>query len=431
MNIQGLCPQTKPSPVPYLRDILITENHIFLGLTETWLSTDHKEAELEIEGYKLFRKDRNRVKAKHGRYSGGVAFYIRDDIAPLFKPLLEFSNGVNEALLLYSKHLNMMLSIIYRQPTNPQYRSDAPEFEELLSSMISKIETVEGCTPDLYICGDFNIPHTLSNEILQPTTSCNGQLLKIFNDFSLLLNLNQIVQKSTHTNGNILDFLLTNNSDTIFDYKTTHTIHSDHLIVDVITHLTFTKTKKIDAQKNLNNKFDNYNFYSDKINWENINKNFDETNWLDILKPFESDPEKQYDVFLNVCIDVLVANNVPSRKPKKKQTIPRDRRILMRKRKKLKKKIPNNKTTQKLIEIELQLRRSYTNERTNSELNATSKIKTNPKYFYSYVKRFSKTKPKVGPLMDPITNHLTNDSSRMTDILQEQYKSVFTTPKSL
>jgi len=159
LNIQGLHPQTRPSSVPYIRDILIAENHIFVGLTETWLSPNHEEAELEIEGYRLLRKDRDREKPKQGRYSGGVALYMRNDIAPLFEPLLEYSNGVNEALLLYSKNLNMIVGILYRQPTNSLHKSDAPEFIDLISSIISKIETVEGCTPDLYICGDFNIPH--------------------------------------------------------------------------------------------------------------------------------------------------------------------------------------------------------------------------------------------------------------------------------
>ena len=211
-----------------MQDILNTEKHIFLGLTETWLSSNHNEAELEIDGYKIYRKDRNREKAKQGRYSGGVAFYLRNDIAPLFKPLFEFSNGVNEALLLYSEDLNILLGIIYRQPTNPQHKSDAPELIELISSIVSKIEDIKGCTPDMFICGDFNIAHTTINNIYKPTASCNGSLLKILDDFIIHLNLNQIVHKPTHTNGNILDFLLTNNPDAIFDYTTTHTIHSDH-----------------------------------------------------------------------------------------------------------------------------------------------------------------------------------------------------------
>ena len=96
INIQGLHPQTTKSSVPYLTDILSTENHLFIALTETWLQDNHKEAELQIDGYKLYRKDREHVKAKYGRSSGGVAIYIRKDIASSFKVLLEFSNGVNE-----------------------------------------------------------------------------------------------------------------------------------------------------------------------------------------------------------------------------------------------------------------------------------------------------------------------------------------------
>lgn len=61
------------------------------------------------------------------------------------------------------------------------------------------------------------------------------------------------------------------------------------------------------------------------------------------------------------------------------------------------KKNQNNKNKQKLIDIESKLQESYNREREENKINATAKIKTNPKYFYLYAKRFSKTKPKVGP----------------------------------
>jgi len=270
------------------------------------------------------------------------------------------------------------------------------------------------------------------NQLYAPTLSCNSSLLKILDDFTLQFNLNQLVHKPTHTNGNILDFLLTNNPDTIFDYKVTPTLQSDHFIIDVITHLTFNKTIKNDTQKNFNSKFDKYNFYSDSINWENINKNLEDICWHDFLMTYESNPDEQYNAFLEKCLEVLTANNLPLRKPPKKKTfIPRDRRILMRKRRKLKKRSPSNKTKARLIDIELKLQNSYANERKTQELDAISKIKVNPKYFYSYAKRFSKTKPKVGPLMDPTTNQLTDNNTRMANILQDQYKSVFTKPKSM
>ena len=121
---------------------------------------------------------------------------------------------------------------------------------KLISSITSKIETIEGCTPDILICGDFNIPHTLINNTYTQAPSCDRQLLNILNDFMMHLNLNQTIHKPTHSNGNILDFLLTNNSDMIFDYQIVPTVHSDHHMVDVSTHMTFNRTKNHETKKN-------------------------------------------------------------------------------------------------------------------------------------------------------------------------------------
>ena len=52
-NIQGLVPKTVISKVPYVSDVLHEKNSLFINLTETWLE-GHTEAELHIDGYKLF-----------------------------------------------------------------------------------------------------------------------------------------------------------------------------------------------------------------------------------------------------------------------------------------------------------------------------------------------------------------------------------------
>eukprot|EP00111_Clytia_hemisphaerica_P018624 TCONS_00055058-protein len=117
VNIQGLCPQTKPSSVPYLKDLTNSSKQLFLGLTETWLTDNHKKGELEIENYTFFKKNIDRVKSKYGRASGGVAFYVRNDIAPFFEPIFEFSNRVNEALMLYQKNLIFFSVLSTDNPT--------------------------------------------------------------------------------------------------------------------------------------------------------------------------------------------------------------------------------------------------------------------------------------------------------------------------
>ena len=94
------------------------ENHLFIGLTETWLK-DHKDAELKIEGYQLFRSDRKRCKTgKRGSLSGGAAAYIRDDIASRTEYSLVFSNGVVEILGLNCPSENLFIAVIYRQPND-------------------------------------------------------------------------------------------------------------------------------------------------------------------------------------------------------------------------------------------------------------------------------------------------------------------------
>ena len=121
-NVQGLNPLTKPSKVPYVKDLLLENNKIFIGLTERWLR-DHFDGELQIEGYTLFRCDRRMTRSKYGRDSGGTAFFIKEKIASLFEPVIEYSDGVIEMLGLFSKENNSLLVVLYRTPDRPIWRS--------------------------------------------------------------------------------------------------------------------------------------------------------------------------------------------------------------------------------------------------------------------------------------------------------------------
>ena len=89
-----------------------------MAITESWLQS-HKDAELQINGYQLFRCDRNsRKKRKRGRLSGGVAAYVHDSLANSMEVKLQYSNGAVEILGLYSSSENLFLGIVYRQPND-------------------------------------------------------------------------------------------------------------------------------------------------------------------------------------------------------------------------------------------------------------------------------------------------------------------------
>ena len=87
-------------------------------MTETWLKK-HTQAELHIDGYKLYRADRTGRKHTRGRFSGGAALYLREDLAATSEQLLKFSNGVVEALVTYSQKENLLVGV-YTDKQMPQ-----------------------------------------------------------------------------------------------------------------------------------------------------------------------------------------------------------------------------------------------------------------------------------------------------------------------
>merc|ERR1711942_653826 len=78
--------------------------------------------------------------------------------------------------------------------------------------------------------------------------------------------------------------------------------------------------------------------------------------------------------------------------------IPRYRRILHRKKKKLHKKLRNTNSADKKVELEYYIREidkklleSHEEENIVKETQALEKIKTNPKHFFKYAKKKLKT----------------------------------------
>ena len=124
---------------------------------------------------------------------------------------------------------------------------------------------------------------------------------------------------------------------------------------------------------------------------------------------------------------------------KKKTFIPRDRVILLRKKRALNSRIAAIKSSpmidsgkinslyEKLGDIELRMGESILSQKRQSEKTAVSKIKTNPKAFHSFVNQKNPMSTRIGPLYDSSGN-LTSDPEQMANILQKQYVSVFSPP---
>ena len=179
--------------------------------------------------------------------------------------------------------------------------------------------------------------------------------------------------------------------------------------------------------------FDNLNFQSNDIQWECMSSEIEEqlhSPEFDALPPTE-----RLDRLLTVLIEICY-KHVPARKTARKSSthIPRHRRILMRKRRKLTEQMETTnsdarkaKIRDKLVAIELLLQKSHMEARTRKEQLAVKAIKSNSKFFFSYAKQYSTVRSKIGPLLNE-KNEYTNSSFEMANILSKQYASVFSLP---
>ena len=435
MNIAGLKPQTTPSKVPFIEDVLKNQNQLFMCLTETWIKR-HTQAELAIDGYKLYRSDRMGRLHTRGRYSGGAALYLRQDIAATSEQLLSFSNGVVEALVTYSQKENLLIAVVYRQPdTAGKYRSGPTEFKQAVEEISNTIESITG-TPDIIITGDFNLPGITWNKDAQPTFTNTNPMHTILSQFQNKFFLSQLVDKPTHSAGNILDLVMTNNKSLVDSIQCNPTRFSDHLQLEISTHFKSHFARANDSSRIFSNVFSSLNFFSNDTNWIQLKTELEHYNWTAALSEINS-PDEQLSHFISKC-ETISADHVPLRRqaaPSRKSKIPRERRILMRRRTKVTKQLakhqPPSKSRQlnnELVEIELKLQDSHNNQLSAQEKRAVACIKRNPKYFYSYVKRFSKSKPSIGPLLNSLSQFAV-DNEEMASILSSQYSSVFSTPK--
>ena len=111
-----------------------------IGITESWANNDITDAEMGLEGYAMFRKDRM------GRRAGGVLLYIKDTI-PAYEVQLQEEADCSEAKWCkqVTGHTTVTIGIIYRCPNITKQNNEKPH------NAISEVSK-----GDCIIMADFN-----------------------------------------------------------------------------------------------------------------------------------------------------------------------------------------------------------------------------------------------------------------------------------
>ena len=308
--------------------------------------------------------------------------------------------------------------------------------------MLAKLKTP---FPQVVMCGDFNLPNANWDApcIPQQARSDEQKMVEKVKELTDEYFLFQLISGPTQRSGNTLDLCFCNNPALLYDYKAITTIHSDHRILECKTRFSCNQsTPDPQTHRNPNPsdgpqaEFDKLNFFSEDVKWDDIIKELSEILWVDELKSLE--PSQVLNKIVELCLKVC-QKHVPERTStttdRKVSRIPRVRRILMRRRCKVNKQLSTvrseprkSKLENEAREIEKKLQQSYNEEEMHREDKAVGAIKTNPKYFFAYAKKFSSISSSIGPLADAAGN-LVSCSSKMAEILSDQYSSVFSSPK--
>ena len=371
-----------------------------VGITETWLHDDIFNSEISIEGYALYRKDRNsKVKTR----GGGVMFYINTKFNVTVVEDFEDSN-FPETLwcnIEFDKR-KTLIGVCYRPPDSSNINDEA------LCNLLSKVGL---CNKDVIIMGDFNFPELNWKEI---------ELLNEFHPFvDCLRNIffYQHVNESTRGN-NVLDLVITSSEDIIKNLRIGEPFgSSDHQIVrfDVVKY-------KITTEE-IRNKF---NYF--KGNYESIRDKIKEIDW-DII--FEHLDVEQMWTILRDKLHKLRDEFIPLAKNKntKKKWI--NRNVIKRRRAKekaWKKYVKSGKDQTKYKDYIEKLHES-TNANREAKIEFEKKlannIKKDSKSFFAYVNNKQKCQDKIGPLINESGDLITDDLDT-ANLLNKYFSSVFT-----
>ena len=197
-----------PKKIFALQSLVYSLSPSILIITETWLTNSYYNAELIPLGYCVYRQDRP-------SRGGGILIAINSSFS---SSVIYSRNDPDILSVQMTSPLSVVLCAVYIPPS-----ANSNEWNILLNYLRSLHNSFCG---QLLIVGDFNCPD-ISWDTLTATSSSSSGLCELVFD----LNLKQCVSIPTHVKGNILDLVITDCHDCLYDLAVLDhpVLGSDHL----------------------------------------------------------------------------------------------------------------------------------------------------------------------------------------------------------
>jgi len=210
-----------------LRLKVFNSNYDIIAITESWAREDVTDAELKINGYVMYRKDKavdNRVKG------GGVLLYVKEELCSC--PLLHLTNdGFQDTVWcrIEADDLPVVVGVCYRSTSSSRHNND---------SLLQMLEMAaqQGIRSRLLIFGDFNYPEIdyVNYKVEGGTDTDANKLLNKTNDLFLHQHIKEWTRCRSGQQPSTLDYVLTDEDNVIQEVSYTPPLgKSDHVCISL------------------------------------------------------------------------------------------------------------------------------------------------------------------------------------------------------
>ena len=374
-------------------------NPDIIGITESWAAGHISDAELQLDGYDLFRCDRPLPNK-----GGGVLLYVKQYLhAIAYTWTCDYPEHVWCQIKLASS-VSLLIGVCYRTPAVGLYQCN---IHEHLRDLIK-----EASAKHFLLMGDFNYREI---DWLHYTYTGNNVEGKLFFDCLEDCMLTQHITGNT-TDKSVLDLVITRDPDLVSDVCDLGNFASSdhHLLTWSINANTSTKSADHMVFNYSNMNIDAIRYELQSVDWDKL---------------FTGTADECWKIFKGK-LDELRLKHVPIKRLSKqgnKKAVWMTYRSLKYVKKKYKvftkckdKNHPAYVSARKKADIALK------QAKLNFERKLAANIKRDTKSFFAYVRGRSKVRSKTGPIVDDL-GHVVDDSASMANLFNDYFTTVFTT----
>jgi len=381
--------------------VRITDPHI-IGVTETWLQPDIRDAEVAIAGYNLYRKDRQ-------ERGGGLALYIKDDLKSL--RVLE-TVAYDETIWCKVGDEGLLVGLFYRSPA-----SEANDNILLLQALDDAAQYVQ--QRHMLIMGDFNYP-AINYTDYYVNSGPDTDAYKFFQKTQDLFLIQNIYEPTRVREGNVpstLDYVFTDEENLLDDIRYEVPLgKSDHVCLswELIT------SSSIPMQSN-----SKLNYW--KGDYERIRQGLQVIDWDTELSG--KDVTSMWNIFRDRVL-TLVRKHIPVKTVKKRRKCEWMTRQTLKQIKqranawRVYRLHPTTSNYQAYKVIRNRVNRMVKADQEKHRESILRSFKGNPKRFYGYMRNLQTVKTGVSQLIGADGTISKNDSES-AEILCNYYKEVF------